>query len=47
MPKTSKPAKHPRHMTTDEAINHLFHPKVVQHIKNEKDKPKKPPAKKE
>jgi len=46
MPKTSKPGKHPRHMTTEEAINHLFHPKVVEHIKNEKDKLKKQPVKK-
>ena len=25
--------KHPRDMTNDEAINHLFHPKVVAHVK--------------
>ena len=25
--------KHPRDMTNDEAIKHLFHPKVVEHIK--------------
>jgi hypothetical protein len=50
MPKVSSPFKHPRHMTTEEAVNHLFHPKVVEHLKNEKDKvvvkPKKRPLKK-
>jgi hypothetical protein len=25
--------KHPREMTNDEAIKHLFHPKVVEHVK--------------
>lgn len=25
--------KHPRDMTNDEAIKHLFHPKVVKHVK--------------
>jgi hypothetical protein len=38
--------KHPRDMTTDEAVTHLFHPKVVQHVKNEKDAVKKPSLKK-
>jgi hypothetical protein len=46
MPKASKPKKHPRQMTTEEAVNHLFHPKVVKHVKNVKDSPKKHPAKK-
>jgi hypothetical protein len=50
MPKASSSFKHPRHMTTEEAVNHLFHAKVVEHIKNEKDKaaakPKKRPLKK-
>jgi hypothetical protein len=50
MPKVSSPFKHPRHMTTEEAVTHLFHPKVVEHIKKEKDaaKPtrKKRPLKK-
>jgi hypothetical protein len=27
-------------MTTEEAVTHLFHPKVVEHLKNEKDKVK-------
>ena len=26
--------KHPRDMTNDEAIKHLFHPKVVAHVKS-------------
>jgi hypothetical protein len=34
-------------MTTEEAVSHLFHPKVIEHLKNEKDEPKKRPAKKE
>ena len=29
---TSK-KKHPKHMTSDELMKHLFHPKVVKHIK--------------
>jgi hypothetical protein len=37
-------------MTTEEAVSHLFHPKVIEHLKNEKDKvaekPKKRPLKK-
>ena len=27
------PRKHPRDMTNEEAIRHLFHPKVVRHVK--------------
>ena len=50
MPKVSSSFKHPRHMTTEEAVKHLFHPKVVEHLKKEKDKtedkPKKRPLKK-
>jgi hypothetical protein len=45
MPKVSSPFKHPRHMTTEEAISHLFHPKVIEHLKNEKDKIAAKPAK--
>jgi hypothetical protein len=33
-------------MTTEEVVNHLFHPEVVQHIKKEKDAPKPKPKKK-
>jgi hypothetical protein len=39
-----KPQKHPSKMTTTEAIEHLFHPKVVEGLKEyvrEIDKPKK------
>jgi hypothetical protein len=25
--------KHPRDMTNEEAIRHLFHPKIVKHVK--------------
>ena len=50
MPKVSTEFKHPRHMTTEEAVNHLFHPKIVEHLKKEKDavktKPKKASTKK-
>lgn len=28
-----KKKKHPKDMTNDEAIKHLFHPKAVKHIK--------------
>jgi len=41
MVKVPPPPKHPRKMTTDEAISHLFHPKVVEHAKKQKDEPKK------
>jgi len=30
-----KPKKHPKEMTTEEAVKHLFHPKVVKHLKKE------------
>jgi hypothetical protein len=37
-------------MATEEAVTHLFHPKVLEHLKNEKDRvdaePKKRPLKK-
>ncbi len=33
MPKKSNKKKHPREMTTDELARHLFHPKVIQHLK--------------
>ncbi len=39
----NQPKKHPRKMTTSEAVEHLFHPKVVKHLKNKIDKkPTKP-----
>ncbi len=28
-----KKKKHPKNMTSDELMKHLFHPKVVKHIK--------------
>jgi len=28
-----KQKKHPREMTADEAIEHVFHPKALEHIK--------------
>jgi hypothetical protein len=28
-----KKVKHPKDMTTDEAIAHVFHPKVLKHLK--------------
>jgi hypothetical protein len=31
MPKKSK--RHPKNMTSDELVKHLFHPKVVKHLK--------------
>jgi hypothetical protein len=30
--------KHPKDMTTEEAIKHLFHPKVVEHVKKHVEK---------
>ena len=32
--------KHPKNMTTDEALKHLFHPKVVEHVKKHAGKKK-------
>ncbi len=32
MPKKKK-VKHPKNMTSDELLNHLFHPKVAEHVK--------------
>jgi hypothetical protein len=29
-----KKKKHPKDMTSDELMKHLFHPKVVKHIKH-------------
>jgi hypothetical protein len=28
-----KEPKHPKDMTTDEALKHIFHPKIVKHVK--------------
>ena len=32
---TRKPKKHPKEMSTEEAVKHLFHPKVIKHLKKE------------
>jgi hypothetical protein len=32
---SKKSAKHPREMTTEEAVKHLFHPHVVKHATKE------------
>jgi len=42
-----KKEKHPKDMTADEAMAHVFHPKVIKHLKNhvaelEAEKPKRP-----
>ena len=47
MPKTLETPKHPREMTTKEAVDHLFHPDVVEHLRNVKDAEPKPRLKKE
>jgi len=44
MPTSKK--KHPRKMTTDEAVKHLFHPEVVEHLKNQTGKKPPKPIKK-
>jgi hypothetical protein len=33
-----KKVKHPKDMTTDEAIAHVFHPKALKHLKEHKEK---------
>jgi len=32
-PKKRKPKKHPKHMTTEEAVKHIFHPHIVKRLK--------------
>jgi hypothetical protein len=41
-----KKPKHPKDMTSDELMKHLFHPKVVKHIKKIANAPKKARKKK-
>ena len=41
-----KKKKHPKHMTSDELVKHLFHPKVVKHVKKELAKVNPKPMKK-
>jgi len=31
--KTKRKAKHPSKMTSDELIEHIFHPKIVKHVR--------------
>jgi hypothetical protein len=45
MAKAPKSKKHPKDMTTEEVINHVFHPKIVKHLKNEVDKLNQPSVK--
>jgi len=33
-----KEVKHPKDMTTDEAISHVFHPKALKHLKKHIEK---------
>ncbi len=33
-----KEVKHPKDMTTDEAIAHVFHPKALEHLKKHVEK---------
>jgi hypothetical protein len=47
MAESSKVTKRPHEMTTEEAVTHLFHPEIVQHLKNVKDEVKQRPLKKE
>jgi hypothetical protein len=44
-PKKTKSKKHPKDMTTDEAIKHIFHPKIVKHLKRHVVKSGHKPAK--
>jgi hypothetical protein len=34
-PRKKRLKKHPKEMTTEEAIRHVFHPKIVKHLKRE------------
>jgi hypothetical protein len=43
--KPQTPEKRPDEMTTDEAIAHLFHPKVVEHAKRHAREAEKVPVK--
>jgi len=37
---SKKKEKHPKDMTTEQAMKHLFHPKVVKHLKEKAKKSK-------
>jgi len=43
MPRKSK--KHPKDMTDDEALRHLFHPKIVRAVKKHLKKHEQEPSK--
>ena len=45
MPK-KKVTKHPKEMTNDEAMKHLFHPHVIRHVKKAAESTAKPRKKK-
>jgi hypothetical protein len=45
-PKKRTPQKHPKDMTTDEAIKHVFHPKIAKALKEHVDKHNEKPARK-
>jgi hypothetical protein len=38
--KKKKSEKHPKDMTTDEAAKHLFHPKLLEHVRKHVGKKK-------
>jgi hypothetical protein len=42
-----KKKKHPKNMTSDELLKHLFHPKVVKHVKKQVAKVNRKPMKKD
>jgi hypothetical protein len=39
--------KHPKDMTTEEAIRHVFHPKIVKHLKRKAEELNRESTKKE
>ncbi len=41
-----KKKKHPKDMTSDELLKHLFHPKVVKHVKKHVAEVNRKPMKK-
>jgi hypothetical protein len=41
-----KKKKHPKDMTTEEAMKHIFHPKIVKHVKGLVKKANAPKVKK-
>jgi hypothetical protein len=44
-PKKRSPKKHPKDMTTEEAIRHVFHPKIVKHLKKHVENLNREPTK--